>query len=152
MKHRDLQDLAGGLLLTALGVFVALYARQYDMGTPARMGPGFFPQVLGWLLAVLGLLVALPAWFRRGTGKVDVQWLNLVLVLGAILLFALTLKSLGLLLATFCSALLASIAERDFSWKGRVLTAVGVAAVTAGVFIGGLSMVLPLWPAFMQPG
>lgn len=152
MKHRDLQDLAGGLLLSAVGIFVAIYARQYDMGTPARMGPGFFPQVLGWLLAVLGVLVALPAWFRRGSGKPEVQWLNFVLVLGAIVVFALTLKSFGLLLATFCSALLASIAERDFSWKGRVLTAAGVAVVTAGVFIGGLSMVLPLWPAFVQAG
>jgi hypothetical protein len=147
MKHRDLQDLAGGVLLSALGLFVALYAQRYDMGTLARMGPGFFPQVLGWLLAVLGLLVAVPAWFRRSTGTIEVQWKNLLLVLGSLVLFALTLKPLGLLLATFAAALLASIAEDDFSWAGRIVTAVGVALVTAGIFIGGLSMSLNLWPA-----
>jgi len=150
MKQRDLQDLAGGVLLSALGLFVALYARQYDMGTAARMGPGFFPQVLGWLLAALGVLVALPAWFRRGSGALDLQWRNFALVLGAIVLFALTLRPLGLLLATFASALLASVAERGFSWRGRLLTAAGVAVLTAAVFIGGLSMTLNLWPAALR--
>jgi hypothetical protein len=150
MKHRDTQDLAGGLLLSALGLFVALYAQQYDPGTPARMGPGFFPQVLGWLLAGLGLLVALPAWFRRGNAGLDLQWRNFFLVLGAIVLFALTLQPLGLLLATFASALLASLAERGFSWRGRLLTAAGVAVLTAAVFIGGLSMSLHLWPAALR--
>ncbi len=146
MRHRDLQDLIGGALLVGLGVFVALYARQYDYGTPARMGPGFFPYWLGWILAALGVLIALPAWFRRSAEPLQPQWRNLLFVLGAIVLFAFTLKPLGIVLATFLAALVSSLAEQDFSWRGRVLVSVGVAAVTVAIFIGGLSMVLPIWP------
>ena len=55
MKPRDRLDLTGGSLMVAVGLFAALYARQYEFGTLARMGPGFFPQVLGWVLVVLGV-------------------------------------------------------------------------------------------------
>jgi hypothetical protein len=146
MKHRDLQDLVGGALLAALGVFVALYARQYDYGTVARMGPGFFPYWLGWILAGLGVLIALPAWFRRSAEKLQPQWRNLLFVLGSIVLFAFWLKPLGLVFATFLAAFVASLAEEDFNWRGRALVSVGVAVVTVAIFIGGLSMVLPIWP------
>lgn len=146
MRQRDLQDLIGGLLLMALGLFVALYAYRYDFGTPARMGPGFFPHWLGWLLAALGVLIALPAWFRRSAEPLQVQWRNLLFVLGAIVLFAFTLKLVGLVVATFASAFVATLAERDFGWRGRLLVAAGVAAVTVAIFIGGLAMVLPVWP------
>lgn len=146
MRHRDLQDLVGGLLLVVLGVFVVLYAQRYDYGTPARMGPGFFPYWLGWLLAALGVLIALPAWFRRGGEPLQVQWRNLLFVLGAIVLFAFTLKPLGLAAAAFASAFVATLAERGFGWRGRVLVSAGVAALTVAIFIGGLAMVLPVWP------
>lgn len=148
MKQRDYQDIVGGLLLTALGVFVGLYASQYDMGTPARMGPGFFPTILGWILAVLGVLIALPAFFRRGP-PITVQWGNAFFVLGAIVMFAFLLRPAGILVATFIAAFVASLADKEITWKGRVYVSLGVAAVTWLVFIFGLSMRLPLWPAFM---
>jgi hypothetical protein len=145
MRNRDLQDLAGGLLLGALGVAVALYARRYGFGTPARMGPGFFPQVLGWILALLGAAIALPAWFRQGPTMVF-RGKNAVSVLGAIVLFALTLKPLGLVLSCFGASFVATLADEEISWPGRVLVSAGVAAVTVAIFIGGLQMVLPVWP------
>ncbi len=147
MKHRDRHDLIGGVLLGALGLFVAFYSQRYDFGTPARMGPGFFPHVLGWILAVLGVLIALPAWFRRTAEPLDVQWKNALFVLGAIVLFAFTLKPLGLVLSTFAAAFVATLADKAITWRGRLLVSAGVAAVTVAIFIGGLSMVLPLWPA-----
>jgi hypothetical protein len=146
MKHRDRHDLIGGLLLAALGVFVVIYTQRYDFGTPARMGPGFFPHILGWILAVLGVLIALPAWFRRSAEPLQVQWKNLVFVLAAVVLFALTLRTLGLVLATVIAVFVATLADEDISWRGRVLVAVGVAALTVAIFIGGLRMVLPVWP------
>jgi len=145
MRDRDLQDLAGGLLLAALGVAVALYARRYGFGTPARMGPGFFPQVLGWILAGLGVAIAVPAWFRQGP-KTVLRGKNAVYVLGAIVLFALTLKPLGLVLSCFGASFVATLADEEISWRGRLLVSAGVAAVTVAIFIGGLQMVLPVWP------
>jgi hypothetical protein len=144
MKHKDLQDLIGGVLLTAAGLFFALHAQRYGFGSAARMGPGYFPTVLGWVLAVLGVLVALPALFRKGP-PVKVQLGNFLFVMGALILFAFTLRTLGMVAATFLSAFVASLADRDITWKGRFLVSAGVTAITVLVFSMGLSMVLPLW-------
>jgi hypothetical protein len=145
LKHRDTIDLIGGLLMTALGLFAALYARQYDFGTPARMGPGFFPQVLGWLLAVLGVLIAIPAWFRAGP-KADVRWKNTLFVIASILVFGFTLKWAGLVLSTFAAAFVSTLAAEDITWRGRFIVSAGVSVVTALIFVVGLGMILPLWP------
>lgn len=145
MKQRDHLDIIGGLLMVAIGLFAALYARQYDFGTPARMGPGFFPQILGWLLAGLGVLIVLPAWFRAGP-KADLRLKSLLLVTVAIVVFGFALKPLGMVLGTFVAAFVASLADDDITWRGRVAMSAGVATVTALVFVVGLGMVLPLWP------
>lgn len=145
MKHRDHLDIIGGLLMVAIGLFAALYARQYDFGTPARMGPGFFPQILGWVLAGLGVLIVVPAWFRAGP-KADMRLKSLLLVTAGLVVFGFTLKPLGVLLSTFVAAFVASLADEDITWVGRVAMAAGVAAITALIFVVGLGMVLPLWP------
>ena len=102
MKSRDTHDLVGGIALTVIGIACGLYASRYNMGTAARMGPGYFPVVLGWLLALLGLLVALPAWWRQGK-PIKVQWLNLATATASIVLFAALLQPLGVLIASLCA-------------------------------------------------
>jgi hypothetical protein len=145
MKHKDMQDVLGGLTLTALGVFAAVYAQRYEFGDLNRMGAGFFPVTLGVLLAVLGVLITLPAFFRSGP-PIEVRWKTFALVMGSIVVFALTLKVLGLILATMLSVVLSSLADDDTQWKGRLLIALGVAVLTYVIFGLGLSMVLPIWP------
>lgn len=146
MQHRDTKDLVGGLALTALGLFAAYYANEhYEIGDLRRMGPGFFPVSLGLTLAVLGLLVALPAWFRSGPA-IRPAWLTLGLVILSLVVFSFTLKTLGVVFATMIAVLISSMADRGISWKSRVLLCIGIAALTYLIFILGLSMVLPVWP------
>ena len=146
MRHRDTQDLVGGLALTALGLFAAYYAHEhYEIGNLRRMGPGFFPVSLGLTLAVLGILVALPAWFRQGP-VIQPAWKTLGLVTLSLVVFSLTLKTLGLIVATSLSVLLSSIPDRGIQWKNRWLLCIGVSVVTYLIFITGLGMLLPLWP------
>ncbi|MBS3997745.1 MAG: tripartite tricarboxylate transporter TctB family protein [Hydrogenophaga sp.] len=145
MTNKDMQDIIGGLALTALGVFAAVHAQTYEFGSLTRMGAGYFPVALGVILALLGLLIAVPAFFRRGQ-PIRVEWKTFALVMGGIVAFALTLKVLGLVLATALSVVISSLADRDTRWKGRIFLAIGVAAVTYVVFSMGLSMVLPIWP------
>lgn len=145
MKSKDMQDLVGGAALTALGIFAAIYAQRYEFGELNRMGPGYFPVALGVVLAVLGLLIAIPAFFRTGE-KIHVEWKTFLLVLGSIVVFALTLKVIGLILATALAVIVSSLADRETRWKGRIILAIGVAAITYMVFGFGLGMVLPAWP------
>ncbi|MDO9159723.1 MAG: tripartite tricarboxylate transporter TctB family protein, partial [Burkholderiaceae bacterium] len=97
------------------------------------------------LLAVLGILIAVPAFFRSGP-PVQVRWKPFALVMASLVAFAMTLKVLGLIVATMLAVVIASLADNDTRWKGRILIAVGVALITYLVFGLGLSMVLPMWP------
>ncbi|WP_066271849.1 tripartite tricarboxylate transporter TctB family protein [Hydrogenophaga palleronii] len=141
---RDLHDLVGGLLMTAAGLFFALYGRAYDFGDTARMGPGYFPVALGWLLAVLGLMVAVPAWWRRGNA-ISVQWGNLFWCSLSLIVFALGLRFLGVALATFVAALL-SLVPSSMNLRTRLTVCVVVSILTVAIFPFGLQMILPIWP------
>lgn len=142
---RDIHDLVGGLFMTAVGLFFALYGQQhYDFGSSARMGPGYFPVMLGWTLAVLGLLVAVPAWWRRG-GPITVQWSNLFWCVLSLVAFALALRTLGVVLASFLAALI-SLMPSAMRLRTRLTVCAVVALLTTLIFPIGLQMILPLWP------
>lgn len=150
MRQRDLGDILGGLLMIGIGLFAVWYAQRYAFGTLRNMGPGFLPVVLGWLLAGLGVLIALPA-LRRTGPPVQVELRTLVIITAALLLFASSLRPLGLILATALAVLLASVAERGFAWPSRLVLAVGLSGLVWLIFVAGLGMNLPVWPRAM-PG
>lgn len=141
---RDIHDLIGGLLMMAAGLFFALYGSRYNFGTSARMGAGYFPVVLGWTLAVLGLLVALPAWWRKGSG-VTVQWANLGWTIASLLVFAVTLQRFGVVVASFLAALLALVPSA-MTLRTRLTVCAVVALLTTLIFPLALQMILPIWP------
>ncbi len=146
MTKRDTRDIIGGLVMIALGAFAAFYAQRYEFGALNRMGPGYFPVALGILLAVLGLLIALPAWFRPHVPGDSARWKVLAIIIGSVVFFALTLKPLGLILSTALAVFISTLADPDITWKVRGNVSVGVAIITWIVFSFGLSMVLPTWP------
>ena len=149
MLNKDLQDLIGGIAMLAIGSFAAIYAYQnLEIGELARMGPGFFPIVLGSALAVLGLLIALPAFFRRASGPLEIDFKSLFFVTLSLLMFAFLLRPLGILITSVLMVLVSTLplSLATVGWKTRILTGLGVAAVTWVVFILGLGMNLPTWP------
>lgn len=145
MKQKDIGDILGGALMIGFGIFAMIYAQRYAFGSVSQMGPGFFPVVLGGILALLGVLIILPALARPGPG-LEFNWKTLLFVIGAIIAFAFTLRPLGLIIATMAAVFLAASAERNFSLKGRLLLALGIAALVFVIFRIGLRMNIPVWP------
>lgn len=145
MKGKDIGDILGGALLIAIGLFAAIYALRYDVGTAGHMGPGYFPVVLGLVLIGLGVIIAVPAFARKGEA-IEFRWQPLGLVIASIVLFALTLRPLGLVLATVASVFVAASADRNFSWTGRAVVSAGIALLVYLIFRLGLGMNLPVWP------
>jgi hypothetical protein len=144
---RDLPDLAGGIILAAIGLFVAVYAAShYDIGSLRRMGPGLFPALLGAVLLGLGVMIAVPAWMRGGP-KVTVAWTDAVAVLAAILVFAAGVERGGLVPVTVATVLIASVAAPDRKIGWRLALAFAVTLLCVLVFHFGLKMTIPLWPA-----
>lgn len=144
MTEKDHRDLIGGALMTAIGLFAVVFGQQYDMGSAARTGPGLFPVALGALLALLGVAIAVPAWARRGEA-IHIEWRAAAIVLGAVVVFAIALRPLGLIPATLLATFLSSLADRNMGWRGRIMLAITVTALTVLIFITGLEMILPLW-------
>ncbi|SPJ22591.1 tripartite tricarboxylate transporter TctB family protein [Palleronia abyssalis] len=144
--RRDWPDIWGGLVLAALGAAALGWTLvHYDLGSLRRMGPGFFPATLGALLAVLGLVVALPAWRRTGA-SVPVHPLAALAVLASVVIFGLGLSRLGLVAATALSVLIATLPAPFAGWGWRIALTVIVPALTVVIFSFGLQMTLPLWP------
>ena len=144
--RRDYYVLFVGVSLAVIGLAVAAYsAAHYDFGSLRRMGPGFFPVVLGLLLAGLGLIVAVGAW-GRSTEVRPFELPETLGALGAIVFFAMTMDRLGLVIATGLAVLIATLpaARKGFGW--RCALAGSVTLLVWLVFGVGLSMTIPLWP------
>jgi len=144
MTTRDIHGLLGGLGMAAAGAFFAIYGSQYTMGTAARMGAGFFPVILGWILVVLGLLIALPACWRPGEAVV-VQWSNLIWSVLGVAAFAALLKAVGVVAASFATCLITLVPAR-MALRLRLLASAVIAGLTTLTFVIGLRMTLPIWP------
>src|ERR687884_138941 len=103
MHIRNQKDFWAGVMFIAFGGFFSGFGTQYTFGSAARMGPGYFPTVLGIVLMILGLIVAIngisPKAEEEKVQRFD--WRVLLLVLGAVVLFGVLLQPLGLILALF---------------------------------------------------
>ncbi len=144
--RRALKDILAGSIFIALGGAFALGALAYNIGTPLRMGPGYVPLVLGGVLVALGAAVIVKG-FIAGEGDeigiVDVR--ALVLIIGAVLFFGITVRGLGVIGALFGATLLAALARSRTSWIMAIVIASGITALSVVVFIFALRLRLPLF-------
>ncbi len=144
--QRDTHDVMWGGFLTLVGLAVAIYAAtHYELGTPRRMGPGFFPVGLGVVLAGIGIAIALPAWWRDGTRHVF-AWRETLAISAALLIFGLLLDQVGIIITTALTVLVASIVEPHKGLVWRLVLTVVITVLTWAIFIVGLKMTIPVWP------
>lgn len=146
MLDRDIRDILAGVFISAVGLFFALVGTDYTFGTAARMGPGYMPVVLGWVLAVLGVFIMIPAFFRKGE-RIEVHWDSLIASLLALVVFAFALNMLGVFFSTMIAVLIASVPKKMPLIK-RFLIAAVIAVVTSVIFVIGLNMTISMFPEF----
>lgn len=147
------KDYYGGALMVLIGL-VAVYAGlDYKTGTPAHMGPGFFPVAIGALLALSGLLIALSA--RADTGdsapavgghKHEVPDLRgCVCIILSVLAFLLFGVYGGLVPATFAIVFISALGDRTNTVFQAALLALAMCGVAVVVFWWALQLQLPLF-------
>jgi hypothetical protein len=112
MRLRSQRDFFAGLIFLAFGAIAAIVARNYPIGSAVRMGPGYFPFVLGCILALLGLAIIARGLLREGPAPERAYWRPLALILGAIGVFAFSVESLGIALATALLVAIGATARR----------------------------------------
>jgi hypothetical protein len=133
------------LVFVVLGLGFAVGATAYQVGTPARMGPGWFPLVLGGLLTVLGLAVIAKAFLApEGEPIGTVPWRAIVLIAAGILFFGLTVRGLGLAPAVFGAVFLSSFASDRTRIVHALAIAAGLTVLCVLIFVVALQLRLPL--------
>jgi hypothetical protein len=143
---RHPKDFWSGVLFMGLGAFALIAGSKYTIGTAARMGPGYFPRILGILLLLLGAILAVRAFRLTGDKVPGWKWRPTLLVLGSVVVFGAIVKLLGMAISTVILIVLASAASHEFRPKEAVIAGVLLAALAVGVFVVGLNLQLPIWP------
>lgn len=162
MALKNAQDFYAGLLFCVVGGAFAWGATSYDIGRAAEMGPGYFPLLLGILLVALGVAITAKAFGRPGPGAQTIgpwAWRPLVCILLANLVFgvllvgipSIGLPAMGMWVAIVVMTLVASMARKGFSWTEALVQGLVLAAGSYLVFVLGLTLQFPVWPAFMHP-
>ena len=145
---RNNKDFLAGLLFLALGVLTVFFARDYPMGLAARMGPGYFPTVLGGMLCLFGLYILIRG-IRSGEPVQGTWgWRPLGLITLAIVVFGFTMEKLGLVPALILLFFVAALAGREFRFKEVLLLAVLMSTFAAAVFVYGLKLPYPLFGSY----
>jgi len=146
---RSPKDFYAGLLFMAIGLADLVIVRSYPLGTSSRMGPGYFPRILGILLLGLGTLLSLRGFRSGGEAMSRWHWRPLTIVLLSVLVWGLTAQGLGLVVASLALVFMSSVASDEFRWREAVLSGAIQAAAMAALFIYGLGVPLPVWPVFL---
>jgi hypothetical protein len=144
---RHPRDFLAGLLFVAFGIAAVVIGSRYTLGTAARMGPGYFPRILGILLITLGAVLALRALRLNGPALPGWKWRPVAVVLGSVVAFGLMVNYVGVVLSTVFLIVAASAASHEFRLREALISGVVLAALAVGVFVIGLKLQLPIWPA-----
>jgi hypothetical protein len=151
MKIKSPRDFWAGLMFIAFGLFFVVVAQMnYQMGTAVRMGPGYFPTVLGGLLAVLGAIVFFQSFATEGTPVPPFHFRPLIFILISSLAFAYLLKPLGLVFATAILIFISAYGGHEFRWKEVAWLSLVLVIFSVLVFVKGLTLPFPICPSFID--
>ncbi len=146
MRIRNSKDLYAGLMFSLCGVLTLVGAGRYKLGTAARMGPGFFPTLLGSLLTILGLVIVIRALWIPGERVKSWGLRPLLLVTGAIIGFAVLVQPLGLVVATLVMILVSCFGGREFHLGEVAVLCLLLVTIAVALFAWGLGIPFKIWP------
>jgi len=160
MNIKSQKDFFSGLMFMSVGVAFAWGATTYTVGTGARMGPGYFPLLLGVLLAILGGVITFKAMVvetEDGEKIGSWAWKPLLYIIAANLIFgvllgglpSIKLPAMGMIAAIYALTFVSSLAGEEFNFKEVLVLSTVLSAMSYVAFILLLKLQFPVWPAFI---
>jgi putative tricarboxylic transport membrane protein len=144
MSIKSIKDFWAGAIYIAFGTSAVVLARNYGMGTAFKMGPAYFPTILGSLLVLIGLISLSRSFFVPGTPIGSVALKGLALVVGATVVFGALVRGAGLVVAVPVFVIFSACASIHFRWAPTVGLAAGLTVFCVLVFLKGLGVPLPV--------
>ena len=149
--HEARKDLAAGAVFVGFGLAFAITSSTYEVGTALRMGPGYFPLVLGSLLVVLGILIAVKGFVAADSDDIGtVPWKALVLLVAALIFFGYTVRGPGLVPALLITVFLSALAGHRAKVIPAVVIAACITALSVLIFVITLQLRLPYFGPWLQ--
>jgi hypothetical protein len=146
MRFHINQDFAAGIMFATWGVAGLWLGRNYPIGTSLRMGPGYMPWMLCWLLILFGAIIAAKGALVPGEELQRWYFRPLSLVLAGLMAFTLLIEHAGLPTAVIGTVLIGALGGREFRLVEVVLLALGLALGAVAIFIWGLGLPMPIFP------
>ncbi|HEX6002678.1 MAG TPA: tripartite tricarboxylate transporter TctB family protein [Burkholderiales bacterium] len=145
LKIRNPEDFWAGLLFIAFGVVAMWVSRDYPMGSAMRMGPGYFPTVLGGLMAVMGAIVSLLSLRTQGPPLRAFPWKATIMLTIGFSIFGWGIDHVGFVPALFGCIVLCAAAGQIFKWRDVLIMSAVLIAGSVAVFIYGIELPYPLF-------
>ncbi len=160
MNIKSQKDFFAGLAFMGIGVAFALGATTYKVGTAARMGPGYFPLMLGVLMAIIGAVIIFNALVVEAEGGDKIgqwAWRPLFFIIAANVAFGILLTGLrgiglpafGMIVGIYALTFIVSMAQAGSKFKPTLILATALAVGSYLVFVKALALQFPVWPAFI---
>jgi hypothetical protein len=148
LELRSNKDFWAGAMLIAIGAVAILIARNYTFGTSLRMGPGYFPVVLGGLLILFGLYIL--AMGLRRSEKIEGAWSirGLIILPLSLALFGVLIDRAGFVPAMLVLIFGSATASTEFKFVEVLLFSLFLTALAVAVFVWGLGLPYPLFADF----
>ena len=160
MNIKSQKDFVSGLMFMGIGGFFAWGATAYSLGTGARMGPGYFPLMLGVMMVILGVFITFNSLVieRSGGDKIG-KWAYkpLFFIIAANLIFgiclgglpSIKLPAMGMVFGIYVLTFVASMASAGWKFKTTLILATSLAVISYVAFVKILNLQFPVWPAFI---
>jgi hypothetical protein len=138
------RDFFAGLLYIFLGALGMWIARDYPFGSALRMGPGYFPSVLGGLMIAFGIAVVLMGVKNNEKIKPGFSFRALIVLPIATVAFGVTMEHAGFIPALLLLIPISAAASKEFQWLEVALLTVGLTIMSLAIFIWGLGLPYPM--------
>lgn len=140
------QDFAAGVMFALFGAAGLWFGRNYPVGTSLRMGPGYMPWALSWLLILFGAGIAVKGAIVPGVPLTQWYLRPLVLVSAGLLTFAMLIENVGLPGAVIGTVIVGALGGQEFRLREVIPLAIALAIGAVGIFIYGLGLPMTIWP------
>jgi hypothetical protein len=145
LKVRSPQDFGSAVVIILVGLAGVYFGSELTMGTAGRMGPGYFPRLLSWLIVAIGLFVGFKSFLIDGPPIEAPKVRPMFFVLAAIILFGYMMSYVGLAITAVVLVFVAAYARKNVNILETAIFSVALSIGTILIFVYGLGQPLPAW-------
>jgi hypothetical protein len=148
IEWRNNKDFWAGIMLIIIGAASIVIALGYPFGSTVRMGPGYFPSILGGILVLFGLYIMVVGLRTNEKMTVRCSPRALIVLSLSLLAFGVLMKHAGFVPALVTLVFGSASAGREFRLAEVLLLTLALTGFSVAVFIWGLGLPYPLIKGF----